>query len=248
MPSYNDEFFVLDSINSVLNQTYKNVELIIVDDASNDHTLSIIETVHDERIRVFKNKKNMGAAYSRNLAIKNANGRYIAFLDADDIWKPDKLEKQLKFMIENNYGMCCSYYEWISENGNNMAILVKSPTVISHRMFLCGNHIGCLTVVYKKEVCDNLQIPEDIYKRNDFALWLKLSEKTKCYCYKESLAFYRRRISSSISSKKNFSLIKYHIILYQKMYSFSYVRAMIYALINLLVYFIRKLFYTRKVR
>ena len=98
MPSYNTASYIEETVRSVLNQTYTNWELIIVDDCSTDNTDEILDKISDDRIRIYKNKKNAGAAVSRNRALREAKGRWIAFLDSDDFWFPDKLEKQLQFM------------------------------------------------------------------------------------------------------------------------------------------------------
>ena len=114
MPSYNTGKFIQETIDSVINQTYDNWELIIVDDCSSDNTDEIVKSIKDDRIFYLKNKKNSGAAVSRNKALKMAKGKWIAFLDSDDLWKKDKLEKQIKFMKNNNYHF--SYTNYIEKN------------------------------------------------------------------------------------------------------------------------------------
>ena len=127
MPSYNTELYIKKAILSVINQTYKNWELIIVDDCSSDNTDLIVKEIKDNRIKYFKNCKNSGAAISRNKALKQANGKWIAFLDSDDLWKPQKLEKQLEFMIKNNYHFSYTNYEEIDMYDKRMGVKVTGP-------------------------------------------------------------------------------------------------------------------------
>lgn len=117
MPSYNTAAYIKESIQSVLNQTYTNWELIIVDDCSTDSTDEVLETIKDSRIRYFKNDKNSGAAVSRNKALREAKGQWIAFLDSDDLWMPEKLEKQIYFMESNGYAFSYTSYEEIDIEG-----------------------------------------------------------------------------------------------------------------------------------
>ena len=118
MPSYNTGKFIQETINSVKNQTYNNWELIIVDDGSTDNTDEVVRAIKDDRIKYIKNKVNKGAAISRNIALREAKGKWIAFLDSDDLWKEDKLEKQIKFMEDNNYYFSYTNYIEIDENSN----------------------------------------------------------------------------------------------------------------------------------
>ena len=122
MPSFNSEKYVLDAIISVQNQTYKNWEMIIVDDCSNDNTINIISEViaNDNRIKLYRQERNLGAGAARTRALGLINGRFIAYLDADDIWYPDKLSKQISFMLKNNIGFSCTSYEVIDNDGNKL--------------------------------------------------------------------------------------------------------------------------------
>lgn len=135
MPSYNTENFIGESINSVLNQTYKNWELIIVDDASTDSTDKVVENfLNDRRIHYIKNKENYGAALSRNFAIKQAKGKWIAFLDSDDIWKPQKLERQINFMVKNKYYFSYTNYIEIDENSKITGKMITGPNKITKQV------------------------------------------------------------------------------------------------------------------
>lgn len=244
-PVFNDEGFIEQTIECVLNQTYSNFELIIIDDCSPDNSMDIVQTFKDERIRIIHNQKNEGAAYSRNVGIAAATGDYIAFLDGDDLWEPDKLEKQLSFMLEHNYLFSASDYIEIDENGKPNGRYLTAPNCITRRKMVRVCYIGCLTVMYKRDIFPNLAIPEDIKKRNDYALWLKLSERANCYVLHEPLASYRKR-QKSISSGSKTKLLKFHKALFIKLYRFNKVKASFYALRNAFYYFWKRAFYCKK--
>lgn len=246
-PTYNDEKYIRDTIKSILAQTHSNFEVLVVDDCSNDNTALIVESFHDDRIKFFLNEKNMGAAYSRNFAIKQATGCYIAFLDGDDLWSSKKLEKQLNFMMSNNYSFSCTFYKEIDEIGNDTGVMNTAPKKMDHKTFLRTNYIGCLTVMFKRGLYPDLEIPISILKRNDYALWLKLSEKAPCYTLKESLSFYRKR-NKSISSGKKKLLIKHHKHLFSTLYGFKTIKAALYSYRNIIYYIFRKVFYRKKVK
>ena len=214
MPSYNTEKFIVDTINSVLNQTYKNWELIIVDDCSTDDTINIIKQFNDGRIKFFQNDKNSGAAISRNKALTEAKGKWIAFLDSDDLWYPEKLEKQIKFMKENDYHFSYTNYEEIDEKSNSLNRLITGPRKISKRKMYNYCWPGCLTVMYDAETVGLIQI-KDIKKNNDYAMWLQVCKKEKCYLLDECLAKYRKGRTGSISNHGIIKLIKWHYKLYR---------------------------------
>lgn len=219
MPSYNTGRFIEESIKSILAQTYTNWELIIVDDASTDDTDAVVESLkrhckRSEVIHYLKNEKNSGAAVSRNRALAQAKGKWIAFLDSDDLWTPDKLEKQLKFMAENGYAFSYTRYEEIDENGNPNGTLVGGPKRITKTGMYNYCWPGCLTVMYNREVVGYIQIA-DIRKNNDYAIWLKACRKADCYLLPETLASYRKR-DGSISNHSYAALIKWHYKLYRE--------------------------------
>jgi glycosyltransferase involved in cell wall biosynthesis len=202
MPSYNSEHFISKAIDSVLSQTYDHWEMIIVDDCSHDNSALIIEEYckKDSRIKLIKLEKNSGPAVARNTGIKEAKGRYIAFLDADDLWKPEKLEKQINFMKENNLVFTYSSYDLIDEEGNFMGTF-KTKEIISYESMLKTNSVGCLTVIYDADMLGKMFMP-NILKRQDYGLWLKILKKinsTKGII--EPLAVYRIR-KNSVSSNK----------------------------------------------
>lgn len=203
MPSYNSEDFIAESIKSVINQSYKNWELIISDDNSTDKTIDIVKAFQakDSRIKLLRSKKNGGPAVTRNLAIKHAKGRYIAFLDSDDLWSKDKLQKQIPFMIEEKIALCYARYSFIDEHGNFVNNAPELPNKINYQSLLRNQVIGCLTAVYDTKICGKVYMPL-IKKRQDFGLWLKILKKVPfAFCCNEVLATYRIR-NNSVSSNK----------------------------------------------
>ena len=182
MPSWNTGNFIAESIQSVINQTYKNWELIIVDDCSTDNTDEIVSFYKDQRIKYLKNEKNSGAAISRNYALREAKGKWVAFLDSDDLWVPEKLEYQVNFMKYNDYHFSYTNYEEIDEKGNSLNKLVTGPKKITKKGMFAYCWPGCLTVMYDAEYIGLIQI-EDIKKNNDYAMWLQVCKKADCYQY-----------------------------------------------------------------
>lgn len=216
MPSYNTAKYIAESIQSVLDQTYKNLELIIVDDFSTDNTDEIVRPfLVDERIHYLKNELNSGAAVSRNRALREAKGRWIAFLDSDDLWMPEKLEKQISFMETNDYSFSYTEYEEIDVNGNKTGVYVTGPKKITKAGMFNYCWPGCLTVMYDKEVIGLIQIV-DIKKNNDYAMWLKACRKANCYLLDEELSKYRRGRADSISTQSIRNLIGWHFKLYRE--------------------------------
>ena len=246
-PTHNCEKFVEQTISCVLSQSYSNVELIIVDDNSTDKTVEIIKKHNDNRIKLFVNEKNEGAAYSRNLAIKNATGKYIAFLDGDDIWLPNKLEKQIQFMEENNYDFSYTDYEVVDEQGKSTGIYFTGPKKVTYRKFLRIDYIGTSTVIYRRDVYPDLEIPNNIYKRNDDAMWLLLSKKCDCYLMKGIYSQYRRN-EGSISSGKKRKLFKYHVELYNILYKWGGFKSYFFAFRNVFFYFLKQMKYRKKLK
>lgn len=216
MPAYNCEKFINQSIESVLAQTYTNWELIVVDDCSSDNTVGIVESYAevDSRIKLFSLSRNGGPAAARNKAIEVSTGDYIAFLDSDDLWMPDKLEKQISFMEENKYNLTATAYSQILEDGTSNGYAVYPYKKASYNKVLySGNPLGNSTVVFCAKRIGKFYVPE-IKKRNDFALWLRIL-KTEKYAYgiQDILSKYRIRECSVSSGKK--SLIKYQWYLYR---------------------------------
>lgn len=226
MPSYNTGNYIAETIASVMAQTYTDWELIIVDDASIDNTAEVVSSIMSSRtcsatteastqkIRFLQNEKNSGAAVSRNLALREARGKWIAFLDSDDLWAPEKLQKQLDFMVKNGYAFSYTKYEEVDEDGRLTGTVVGGPRRISKTGMYNYCWPGCLTVMYNREVVGDIQVA-DIRKNNDYAMWLKVVRKAKCALLPEKLAFYRKR-TGSISRHSYISLVKWHYKLYRE--------------------------------
>lgn len=222
-PTYNCAKFIGQTIESVLAQTYTNWEMIIVDDASKDNTEEIVKIYNDERIHYIRLKENGGAAVARNCAMQNAKGKYMAFLDSDDLWDENKLKKQLEFMKANNYNISCTTYEQINEEGQKNNKIIKAKNKVDYNGILLTCPVGNSTVIYNVHELGKFEVP-NIRKRNDDALWLKMLKKEKyIWGLNEVLMQYRVR-SDSISSNK-FKLIKYHWYLYREVEHLSLARS-----------------------
>ena len=203
MPSYNASRFITESIKSVIVQTYQNWELLIADDCSKDSSVEVIKKIidKDQRIKLFSLLKNVGAAAARNVAIEHANGQYIAFLDSDDVWEPEKLERQLAFMKENKYAFTYSEYYVMEEDGKKTGSFIRIPSSLSYRQYLRNTIIGCLTVVIDRNIVGDFRMPL-IKSSHDMALWLLIMKRGyKAYGIKEVLAGYRL-VSTSNTAKK----------------------------------------------
>lgn len=203
MPSYNAANFIAASIQSVIEQTYSNWELLITDDCSKDDTINIIKKFQeiDNRIQLFSTGKNSGAAAARNISLQNATGKYIAFLDSDDIWVSNKLETQLKFMIEKNIAFSFSSYSVMKEDGTPTGNTINVPKVIGYHGYLRNTIIGCLTVIIDREKTGNFLMP-NIKTSEDMALWLNIMKRGyKAWGLQIPLAQYRV-VSNSLTSKK----------------------------------------------
>lgn len=244
MPSWNTAKYIAESITSVLNQTYDNWELLIVDDNSTDDTEAIVRQFKDKRIKYFKNKKNSGAAFSRNFALREAKGKWIAFLDSDDLWTPDKLEKQIAFMKENSYD--CSYHEYekIDEQSKPLNTHVSGPEIVTRRKMYNYGYPGCLTIMYNADKMGLVQI-KDIKKNNDYAILLILCKKANFYLLKENLAKYRVR-KKSISHDKIWKKLKSHYDLFHYCDGKPAPIAVFYALGNLAFGVHKKLKYEKR--
>ena len=222
-PTYNAEKFIIETLKSVQNQTYQNWEMILVDDASTDETVKIISDFaeKDSRIKLFKLEKNSGNGFARNIALEKAVGKYIAYLDADDLWFPNKLEKQIAFLKENNSHFTFSFYDCIDEEGNSLKRRVEAPTNLTYdELFFC-NYVGNLTAIYDADYFGKIVI-EATQKRQDWRLWLTILKQIQVTKpVPESLAFYRIR-KDSISSSK-FKLIKHNFGVYREFHGFNFV-------------------------
>ena len=248
-PIYNGSSTIGKTIESVLNQTYKSFEMIIVDDLSTDNTVKIVKKYSnkDKRIKLIALDKKGGASVARNKAISKAKGKYIAFLDGDDLWKKDKLEKQIKFMEDNNVYFSYTDYSYIDENDNDMGFYRKCPRKMSYFRMLLGDSVGCLTVIYNREAVGKIEIPE-LKKRNDYALWCIILKKVKIgYKYDEILSLYRKN-TNSLSSGKKYKLLKYHYQLHRIINNFNPIISIFLTASNTINYIFNKCIRDTKVK
>lgn len=214
MPTYNCGRFIRESIESVIAQTYTAWELLIVDDCSTDNTAEVVAAYKDSRIHYLRNEQNRGAALTRNRALREAKGRYIAFLDSDDLWLPEKLKKQIAFMEQNGYAFTYHEYTEIDEVSKPLGVYVSGKKIVGQWGMKSCCWPGCLTVMYDTQVIGLIQIP-DIKKNNDSAMWLQAIQMANCYLLAENLAQYRRRVDS-ITPDTIWKKIGWHYILFRQ--------------------------------
>lgn len=245
MPSYNTAAYIKQSIESVLKQSYTNWELIIVDDCSSDNTDEVVKSINDVRVKYLKNEKNSGAALSRNRALREAKGRWIAFLDSDDLWMPEKLEKQIRFMEKNGYYFSYTNYEEIDIDGNKTGVKITGPKRITKTGMFNYCWPGCLTVMYDASKVGHIQI-EDIKKNNDYAMWLKVCKKTDCYLLDEYLGQYRKGRVGSVSTHSIKTMIGWHYKLYKEAEGMGTVASLINTGRNLVFGFYKKKRYVER--
>lgn len=217
IPSYNSAKFIVETIDSVVNQTYRNWEMLIVDDCSSDDSVHIIKEYcnKDSRIKLYKTEKPSGSpALPRNIGIENAQGEYIAFLDSDDVWLSDKLEKQIAFMEKNHYQLVYSFYEKMNWAGARENRVIRTRLQSTYSSLLKSNSIPCLTSVIRKNIIGSVrfkQIPQE-----DFCFWLDiLKNGVVGYNYQEVTALYREAKKSRSANKLDmfkgyWNVIRYH--------------------------------------
>lgn len=246
MPTYNCGRFIAESIESVMAQSYQDWELIISDDCSTDNTVEVVRPYidRDKRIHYICNEHNSGAALTRNAALRVARGRWIAFLDSDDLWHPEKLKRQLKFMSENGYDFSYTQYSECAENGILKPGYISGPNHISRYCMMAYCWPGCLTVMYNRDKVGLIQIA-DIKKNNDYAMWLKVCRKADCYLLPENLATYRRGRSGSISNLSIKNLIKWHYLLFRQAEGYNPVVSALFTIQNLACGFYKKIHYAK---
>lgn len=202
IPVYNAEKFLDGTINTVLNQTYKNFELILVNDGSKDKSVDVIKKYNDKRIKLIDNKNNKGAALSRNDGIRKAKGRYICFLDADDLWNKEKLEKQINFMKEKECAFSFTGYEFANENGIPNGKKVYIPKKLNYKSALKNTTISTITVMIDTKKMDKDLIYMNNVKSEDTATWWNiLKNGYEAFGLNEILSFYRRS-EGTLSSNK----------------------------------------------
>ena len=226
-PVYNCEKLIKETIKSVQKQTYENWEMILVDDCSTDKSEEIINDFaqNDNRIKYFKLKENSGAAIARNYALEKSNGRFIAYLDADDLWRENKLEVQIKFMLDNKLAFSCTDYEKIDENGNSLNKIVRIPRKVNYNLFLRNTIIQTVGVIVDSQITGKeLLVMPNIRRRQDAATWCQLLKSGyDCYEVPENLSYYRV-VTNSLSSNK-FKAVKGTWYLYRNIEKLSLPKA-----------------------
>lgn len=247
IPVYNSQKFIRETIQSIINQSYNNFEAIIIDDCSSDESLNIIKRnfKNDKRIKIIKLNKNHGAAYSRNVGIKRASGRYIAFLDSDDLWDQKKLELQIKFMKDNNYSFSCCSYRKINENGKFLKNVIM-PCEIDYKNFLGNTIIQTVGVMVDLKFINKELLYMPIIPMNEDArTWSYiLKHGFNCYGFNQVCCTYRV-VKHSLSSNKIKS-IKQNWIWYREIEKISFFKSMYYLFgygVNALkkrIYFIKR--------
>lgn len=227
-PAFNCSKTILETFDSIKRQSYSRWEWIIVEDHSTDDTFELLKKLanEDDRIVLLRTNKNSGTAMARNIGIDNAKGRFIAFLDADDLWKPNKLKNQINFMIDNNISFTYSNYDVLLPNGEIVEFVPKR-NYADYKSLLKRNDIGCLTVVYDSSKVKKVYMPLDAQKREDYAAWLDATKNgiiaTKI---DENLAIYRLGSTTLTSNKKK--MIKYHFRVYRYHEKFGLIKSLFY--------------------
>lgn len=204
VPVYNAEKFIKDTVKTVIDQTYDNWELLLVDDCSTDKSVKIIKEYQqkDKRIKFFSNSKNSGAAISRNKGIEESRGRYIAFLDADDLWEPKKLEKQVAFMQEKDCAFSFTGYEFAGAEGKPNGKKVYVPENLTYKQALKNTTISTITVMFDMNKLSKSDIYMPNIRSEDTATWWNILRKGYvAYGLNEVLSYYRRSDATQSANK-----------------------------------------------
>lgn len=240
MPTYNCGRFIRESIDSVLAQTYEYWELLIIDDCSTDETERIVGAYSDPRIRYMRNERNMGAALTRNHGLREAQGKYIAFLDSDDLWLPTKLERQIAFMKKNGYDFTYTAFHRLDK-----PVRIAGPKHVTKRMMYAFCWPACPTVMYNRNKIGLIQI-SDLKRNNDYAIWLHAIEKSDCYLLDEDLFCYNKH-ANSVSDANPLTLLKWHYILWRQEMQYSRIAALYYTWLNGVAGLYKKIRYRKRI-
>ncbi len=246
-PLYNGEKTIKDCIESVLRQGFISWEMLIVDECSSDNSVNIVNqyVAEDPRIKLLQNKDNLGVGKSRNKAIEAATGRYIAFLDCDDYWHPDKLQKQLQFMQANKAAFSYTAYYPVKADRTSYLYYVPAPQRLDFNTLTRNNYIGCLTVMYDSKFLGKCFFP-DIRRRQDWVLWLQILRQTEGLGLSEPLAYYR--VTAGSLSRNKFSLLKDNYLVYKNQLGLSSFQSVISMLRFLVYYSLFKIHTGKKIR
>jgi len=203
LPVYNSKNYILTAINSIIKQSYKYWNLIIIDDCSNDGTFEILSNFkkkyfYNKKIYLYRNNLNKGQAYSRNLALKKSKSQFVAFIDSDDYWEKNKLKKQIKFMVNNNYNFTYTDYKFIKKK--NLAGIIKTPDHFNYMKFIRNTSIATSTMIVNKNVIKDIYFPP-LRLCEDFYFKCKILKKTDAYKCSKVFSYYRIRNNSLQSSR-----------------------------------------------
>ena len=238
IPYYKKKEYIISSINSVLNQTYKNLEIIIIYDDLNKEDLNLLKKIKkkDKRIKIYINKKNLGAGRSRNKGIKLSKGIFVAFLDSDDLWKKNKLKKQIFFMKKN--GINASHTSYTIINSNNKIIGSRNAKDMSYKLLLKSCDIGLSTVVLKKEIITSKIKFANIKTKEDYVLWLKITfNNNKIFALKDNLTKWRK-LENSLSSSKLQKIYDGYLV-YRKYMNFNLLKSFGFLMLLSFNYFLK---------
>ena len=238
IPYYKKKEYIISSINSVLNQTYKNLEIIIIYDDLNKEDLNLLKKIKkkDKRIKIYINKKNLGAGRSRNKGIKLSKGIFVAFLDSDDLWKKNKLKKQIFFMKQN--GINASHTSYTIINSNNKIIGSRNAKDMSYKLLLKSCDIGLSTVVLKKEIITSKIKFANIKTKEDYVLWLKITfNNNKIFALKDNLTKWRK-LEDSLSSSRLQKIYDGYLV-YRKYMNFNLLKSFGFLMLLSFNYFLK---------
>ena len=211
--NYNNEKYIERSIKSVISQSFADFEYFIIDDCSTDNSMNIIESFSqkDSRIIFIKNKKKVGAGFSRNLGIIKSKGEYLTFLDSDDFWYENFLQESLNFSIKNNYDFVFSSFDWINESGEKLGQF-EVPEMVDYKYLLKTNPISCLTRFIKKNAVGNILMP-NIKIRQEYVFCLELIKKTN-FAYGQNQCLAARRLKKNSLSYNKFRTAYYQFLVF----------------------------------
>lgn len=227
-PVYNSALYLRETADSVIGQTYNDWEWILVDDCSSDDSWEIMQSLTkiDNRIKIYKNSTNLKSGKTRNFAIKEATGRFIAFLDSDDIWNKDKLAIQIQFMIENEYYFTHTSYGYINAQSQKIKSTFHVSKIVDYKHLLKRTEISCLTAIYDSSKIGKFYMSNHDRKQ-DYALWLAiLKSGVNSYGIDKELAYYRQTEGSATSKKHK--LVFKHVKFLMETQNFSLIKAMYY--------------------
>lgn len=218
IPCYNSEDYIIRSIESVLEQTYNNLEIIVIDDMSTDSSISKLKMYDSNiKVKIIYSKQKLYTAGARNLGLKFSKGRIVAFLDSDDLWHSDKLKRQVSFMMKNKYAFCFTGVKKIDEFENDIGLLTV-PNSINYNGLLRGNKICCSSVTLDKERINNFEFSSKIKIVEDYALWLKILRENHISAYgiNEPLTYYRIHKNAKTRNKLYSALDTWKVLRYSE--------------------------------